>query len=106
MKYMYNHIYQSRGGYMNSDRFEEAMPKFYGSVRVGERGQVVIPVEARKEFRFESGARLLVFGSSQKEALILTRAEFVTEFLSTAMTRLAQFEEMLRTNTEPPSQTD
>jgi bifunctional DNA-binding transcriptional regulator/antitoxin component of YhaV-PrlF toxin-antitoxin module len=87
---------------MNSDRFEEAMPKFYGSVRVGERGQVVIPVEARKEFRFEPGARLLVFGSPLKEALILTRAEFVTEFL----TRLAQFEEMLRTHAEPPSQTD
>ena len=90
---------------MNNNRLEEAVPKFYGSVTVGERGQVVIPVEARKEFELEPGAKLLVFSGSHKGALILTRAEFVTEFLSRAMARLAQFEEMLRTDTGPSSLT-
>jgi AbrB family looped-hinge helix DNA binding protein len=91
---------------MDSNRLEEAMPKFYGSVTVGERGQVVIPVEARKEFGLEPGAKLLVFGGPQRGGMILTRAESVTEFLSRAMARLAQFEEMLRTDTEPPSPTE
>lgn len=91
---------------MNNHCLEETMPKFYGSVTVGERGQVVIPVEARKEFRLEPGAKLLVFGGPQKGALVLTRAEYITEFISTAVTRLSQFEEMLRIHTEPPSQTD
>ncbi len=91
---------------MNKHRLEETMPKFYGSVTVGERGQVVIPVEARREFRLEQGAKLLVFGGPHRGAMILTRAESVTEFISSAMTRLARFEEMLRTHTEPPSQTD
>ncbi len=91
---------------MNTNRLEEAMPKFYGSVTVGERGQVVIPVEARKEFRLEPGAKLLVFGGPHRGGMILTRAESVTEFLSRAMAGLAQLEEMLRTDTEPLSPTE
>mgnify|MGYP001766201893 CR=1 FL=1 len=36
--------------------------KFYGSVTVSERGQIVIPVDARKDFNIETGDKLLVFG--------------------------------------------
>jgi len=39
---------------------------FYGAVTVGERGQVVIPMEARKEFGIEPGDKLVVFGSDGK----------------------------------------
>lgn len=34
---------------------------FFGTVTVGERGQVVIPAEARKAFGIETGDKLLVF---------------------------------------------
>lgn len=34
---------------------------FFGTVTVGERGQVVIPAEVRKQFHIESGDKLLVF---------------------------------------------
>lgn len=36
--------------------------KFYGSVTVSERGQIVIPAEARKDFNIDTGNKLLVFG--------------------------------------------
>ncbi len=36
--------------------------KFYGSVTVSERGQIVIPSEARKDFKINTGDKLLVFG--------------------------------------------
>ena len=36
--------------------------KFYGSVTVSERGQVVIPADARRDFGIKPGEKLLVFG--------------------------------------------
>ena len=36
--------------------------KFYGSVTISERGQIVIPAEARKDFNMAHGDKLLVFG--------------------------------------------
>ena len=36
--------------------------KFYGSVTVSERGQIVLPAEARKDFNVKTGDKLLVFG--------------------------------------------
>ncbi len=37
-------------------------PHFYGTTVVGERGQAVIPMEARKDMKLKSGDKLLVFG--------------------------------------------
>ncbi len=36
--------------------------KFYGSVTVSQRGQIVIPAEARRDFGIDAGDKLLVFG--------------------------------------------
>jgi AbrB family looped-hinge helix DNA binding protein len=36
--------------------------KFYGSTIIGERGQVVIPKEARSDLILKKGEKLLVFG--------------------------------------------
>ena len=35
---------------------------FYGTTTIGEKGQVVIPAEARKALKLRSGDKLLVFG--------------------------------------------
>lgn len=35
---------------------------FYGTTTIGEKGQVVIPMEARKAMGLKSGDKLLVFG--------------------------------------------
>ncbi|MDD3777490.1 MAG: AbrB/MazE/SpoVT family DNA-binding domain-containing protein [Actinomycetota bacterium] len=46
--------------------------KFYGSVTVSERGQIAIPVEARKDFDIKPGQKLLVFGDMERGIGIAT----------------------------------
>jgi len=46
--------------------------KFYGSVTVSERGQIVIPVDARKDFNIKTGDKLLVFGDMERGLGIAT----------------------------------
>lgn len=36
--------------------------EFYGATTIGEKGQVVIPAEARKAMKLKNGDKLLVFG--------------------------------------------
>ncbi|MBN1428024.1 MAG: AbrB/MazE/SpoVT family DNA-binding domain-containing protein [Anaerolineae bacterium] len=40
--------------------------RFYGAVTVSERGQIVIPVEARRDFGIGVGDKLLVFGDLEQ----------------------------------------
>lgn len=46
--------------------------KFYGSVTISERGQIVIPAEARKDFKINPGDKLLVFGDMKMGLWIST----------------------------------
>jgi AbrB family looped-hinge helix DNA binding protein len=46
--------------------------KFYGSVTVSERGQIVIPAEARNDFGIDTGDKLLVFGDMKMGLWIAT----------------------------------
>jgi len=39
---------------------------FFGSVKVGERGQIVIPSKARKIYKINPGDQILVFGHANK----------------------------------------
>ena len=77
-------------------------PKFYGSTTVGERGQVVIPAEARRDLGLTPATKLLVFGSHSRGGIMITKAESFTEFLTKAIDMMSRFEEMLKTNMEPP----
>jgi len=47
--------------------------RFYGTITVSERGQIVIPAEARRDFGIEIGEKLLVFGDLE-QGLALVRA--------------------------------
>lgn len=67
-------------------------PHCYGSVTVGERGQVVIPAEARSAMRLEAGDKLLVFNGPGK-GILLMHANTVAEYVDEAIQRLEQFRE-------------
>lgn len=61
---------------------------FHGSATVGEKGQIVIPAEARAALQIEKGEKLLVFGVGEK-GLFITKpsqleiyAQKLTEKLS------------------------
>ena len=46
--------------------------RFYGSVMVSKRGQIVIPADARRDFGIKIGDRLLVFGDLERGLGIAT----------------------------------
>ena len=54
---------------------------FVGAVTVGERGQVVIPAEARKKLRIDTGDRLFIMGHPSGEGLVFLKVDSVREFL-------------------------
>jgi bifunctional DNA-binding transcriptional regulator/antitoxin component of YhaV-PrlF toxin-antitoxin module len=71
--------------------FEDGwMPKFYGATTIGERGQMVISVEARKDFQITPSSKLLVFGSHG--GLMVVKAEHITGFLTKATEMLRALE--------------
>ena len=82
---------------------EDKIPLFYGATTVGERGQVVIPAEARRELNLTHTTKLLVFGSPDKGGLILTKAEYVSEFLARAVDVLTKIEKTLQIDKQTPS---
>ena len=43
---------------------------FYGSVTVGERGQVVIPAQARRDHEIAPGQKLIVIGNADGIAMM------------------------------------
>lgn len=68
---------------------------FYGSTTLSERGQIVIPVEARDVMGLEAGAKLMIFGAWGGSGLLLMPGEAVREFLARASERFAEFEAIL-----------
>jgi AbrB family looped-hinge helix DNA binding protein len=55
---------------------------FYGAVTVGERGQVVIPAEARKQTGLEPGEKLLVFRHPHLRGLVMARVDDMQALLA------------------------
>lgn len=60
---------------------------FYGSVKVGERGQIVIPKKARDEYDIEAGDRLIVFGDNNK-ILKIMKADKMRDFALKVLEKL------------------
>ena len=52
--------------------------RFYGAITVSERGQIVIPAEARRDFNIEVGDKLLVLGDLE-QGLALIKASTLLE---------------------------
>lgn len=46
--------------------WDENGKHLFGTVKVGEKGQIVIPKEARKIFGIEAGDTLLIFGDERQ----------------------------------------
>ena len=78
------------------DSLADRVPKFYGSVTVGERGQIAIPAEARRDQDITPATKLLAFGGRDSKGLIFVKAEFVTEFITNLSAALSEFEQTLR----------
>lgn len=53
---------------------------FFGSVTVGERGQIIIPKEARDIFQIKGGDKLFFLGN-KKKGLALVKADSFSDLL-------------------------
>ncbi|MFZ0004818.1 MAG: AbrB/MazE/SpoVT family DNA-binding domain-containing protein [Methanoregula sp.] len=58
---------------------KEKTKHLFGSVKVGERGQIVIPKEAREIFDIKQGDILLVLGDVER-GIALVKADALQEF--------------------------
>jgi AbrB family looped-hinge helix DNA binding protein len=83
--------------------------KFLGTTSMGERGQVVIPAEARDELDLKPGEKFVVFGSPRKGTVILVKSEIMNKFANLFFSTSKRFEKMAKDileKTEDESETE
>ncbi len=78
-------------------------PKFYGATTTGERGQIVIPAQARRDLHISPSSKLLVFGNQENGGLMIMTAENVTRFLARASKVLKDIENVSSAGRGPVS---
>jgi len=67
--------------------------RIYGTVKVGDRGQVVIPAEARKELEIKSGDLLFVMAGRNRRGIAMVKADTMRELAEKIMQGLEVTEE-------------
>lgn len=75
----------------NSDDFS-LKENFFGAATVGERGQIVIPAEARKKYGIQPGDKILIMGAPHKKGLMLVKIDAMREFMLTLLSDLQHLE--------------
>lgn len=72
-------------------------PEVYGTVKVGQRGQVVIPMKARKLLKIKEGDQLIVMSGppGKKDIISFIPAERLSEFLKHFEDRVAALKKEL-----------
>ncbi len=68
---------------------------FFGTTTIGEKGQVVIPADARKAMGLKSGDKLLVFGMG-KSMVALAKSAQLEKFADSLSQRLEGIREILK----------
>jgi len=56
-------------------------PKIIGTATLNDKGQLVIPVEARHQLGLEPGSRVVIMSSADKPALTLFKAEYLEKMV-------------------------
>lgn len=69
--------------------------RFFGTTTVGEKGQLVIPAEARESMGINKGDKLLVFGMGC-DMIALTKLSEVEQFASHLSSQLDTIREIIK----------
>ena len=59
--------------------------RLYGTVKVGDRGQVVIPAQARKELDIKPGDLLFVMAGRNRRGIAMVKADAMRELAEKIM---------------------
>jgi AbrB family looped-hinge helix DNA binding protein len=73
--------------------------RYYGSTVIGEKGQIVIPAEARKAFRLSAGDKVMVFGNESDGRMSIMRADAVAEYVSRGLSKFGELARVLSEET-------
>ncbi|GIN08599.1 AbrB family transcriptional regulator [Shouchella clausii] len=68
---------------MSEEEANQLRPKgkqFFGVVKVGERGQMVIPKQAREMYQIHAGDKLVVLGEDATKGIAILKSEGFLEF--------------------------
>ena len=85
---------------MHNVLFEGQKPKFYGSTTIGERGQMVVPAEARKDLDLPHSTKVMVFQvGPEGQGLLILKADTVATMISNASQMLDGVKSLLNTDT-------
>jgi len=68
--------------------------QFYGTATLGEKGQIVIPAEAREAMEIGKGDKLLAFGMGT-DMLVFSKAAHLEQFAAQLEKRLADIRELI-----------
>jgi AbrB family looped-hinge helix DNA binding protein len=71
-------------------------PTFYGSTTVGERGQIVLPVKLRKDFKIIKGDKLLVIVDPHGSRINLVNPDTMNQFLDKMSENINQMKSKIR----------
>lgn len=66
-------------------------PLLLGTAKVGERGQIVIPKEARDKFKIQSGDTLIILGDEEKQGIALVKSDLMESFALNILERIGYF---------------
>jgi len=80
---------------MSDNEFCSFEKSFYGAVTVGERGQIVIPSEARREFGISAGDKLLVVAHPGKAGILLLKISGLEKFVEYLRETLSHVEKVV-----------
>ena len=84
-------------------------PEFFGSTTVGERGQIVLPIELRKKLQIKAGDKLIVVGMHIPEGvgtghIMLFKAEFLNQMIEQMEQGQKVIKEILKENDDSGSE--
>ena len=65
--------------------------KYAWTAKIGERGQIVIPKEAREIFGYEPGDTVLILGDKKRGGIAIVRADMFSRILEQAIDGTADF---------------
>ena len=75
-----NYMICGKSGFYMSGSEKSRDLNIYGTVKVGERGQIVIPSKAREDFGIGPGDLLLVVAGRRRGGIGLVKADAMKEF--------------------------
>lgn len=69
-------------------------PKIYGIGKIGPKGQVVIPADARKELSLDPGERVVVMNMPHKQGLTVINEDVFNKHLSHIKDHFEHFDDL------------